>query len=160
MSVHYLDFRQYVVQPVLDAMGLGSQQAVSLVLKIAAWESGGCYRLDQVDDARRDGPAFGPYQFERSGFDEAHRLLDTRPALRQMPVAKYRLTDIRDLRCRLDSATFYARILLWGNPGALPAPNAWQGSLDYYLQTWRPGKPPTLAQFRGAWDAWAKGAGT
>jgi hypothetical protein len=49
-------------------------------------------------------------------------------------------------------AAALARLLLWSDPGKLPAIGAEQCAWDLYLRTWRPGKP-----HRGTWgDLYAK----
>jgi hypothetical protein len=40
-----------------------------------------------------------------------------------------------------------ARLLLWTHPAPLPSMNDPQGGWDYYIETWRPGKP-----HRQTWD--------
>lgn len=149
------------MRPVVLATGLPApDRAVSLLIKIAAWESRGVTFLDQIDRRHRDGPAYGPFQFEKGGgFAEVHRLMRKGAGYTRLDTAravwpKYRVSDIRQLRMRLDSAVFYARVLLYPHRLVLPTASAWKASYLYYEDQWRPGKPPTIEEFRNAYDEW------
>lgn len=95
------------------------------------------------------GPARGFWQFESGG--GVHGVLThhaTKPlitpaleVLRYQPGDCYHAIEHNDVL-----ACVFARLLLWSHPRPLPrdAGEAWQ----YYLDTWRPGKP-----HRGTWDA-------
>ena len=163
MSIKYRDFKSYVVEPVLADMGLGAEdRAAHLLMAIAAHESLGVKYLDQMDARHRDGPAYGPFQFEKGGgFAEVHRLMeaDSRGGLDPARDVweKYKVDDIRKLRQRLDSAVFYARVLLYPDRASIPASGNWDHLYAYYIRRWGPGKPPSLDEFLRAHANWKHG---
>ncbi|MGB4107783.1 MAG: hypothetical protein WBK55_08315 [Alphaproteobacteria bacterium] len=62
-------FRDYIVDPTLNRIGLYSQAASRLVVATALAESGLRF-LDQVDKNGRLGPAYGLFQMERITHDD------------------------------------------------------------------------------------------
>lgn len=138
------------ILPALALIGprFASPQAVALMLAIAMQES----RVEHR--AQIGGPARGFWQFERGGgvrgvlehgatrdhAQTACRALLVEPAAAEV----YRAIQYHDVL-----AAVFARLLLWSSPSALPAredgPDA---AWEYYLDTWRPGKP-----HRATWDA-------
>lgn len=98
------------------------------------------------------GPAHGFWQFERGGgvtgvltHPETARFALAACYIRKCPPNREdvyrRIVDDDLLACS------FARLLLWSDPESLPAPGDVQGGWDYYIRTWRPGKP-----HRKTWD--------
>lgn len=99
------------------------------------------------------GPAKGFWQFERGGgcigvINHA----SSRPHMqrickeRDIDFTSAALWDAIEFDDVLAAAA--ARLLLWTDPGALPARGDVDGAWDCYVRTWRPGKP-----HRATWDA-------
>lgn len=122
---------------------MDSPEARALLVAIGLQESRFTHRRQQLN-----GPAHGFWQFESAG--GVHGVLThhaTKPfiqpvldALRYEPSdCYYAIRDNDILAC------VFARLLLFSHPAPLPreAAAAW----DYYLATWRPGKPR-----RDTWD--------
>lgn len=98
------------------------------------------------------GPARGFWQFEREGgvqgvlrHPATSRLAGTVCSLRgvaPVPDAVYRRLEYDDVL-----AAAFARLLLWTDPQPLPALGDVAAAWQYYLRTWRPGRP-----HRETWD--------
>jgi hypothetical protein len=140
-----------IIRPVLSSMAEAeriphSTAAERMLLAIGWQESRFLYR-DQVDTGPAVmGPATGFWQFERTGgVQGVMRHHATRfPALGRVAMAGVAFdaqaiwaafTEARHDRL----ACAFARLLLWSDPHPLPASEA--RAWDYYLRTWRPGKP-------------------
>lgn len=146
-----------------------TMEATALLLAIGLQESRFEWR-DQNDPLHREGPALGPWQFEKGGGVVG---VLRHPATKQtlwtaLDALKYkkRADQIPDdanlqdewlwhaLEYDLILAAVMARLLLYTDPKALPAevlgPEAgWR----VYKRNWRPGKP-----HRETWDAfWRQG---
>lgn len=98
------------------------------------------------------GPARGFWQFERGGVRGVlkHKLTAGISAVicadRGVPPNEQ---DVQETLERDDVlAAAFARLLLYTDPAALPALGECAKAWDYYLRTWRPGKP-----HRRTWDA-------
>jgi hypothetical protein len=128
-----------LVPPRLDSL-----EARALLHAICMQESRGIHRR-QIK-----GPARGLWQFEyRGGFLGVLQHPASRPIL--LPILEKMAYQESECWPAIENndvlACVFARLLLWTHPKALPEGNpneAW----DYYLDTWRPGKP-----HRSSWDA-------
>lgn len=130
-------FLQRVVEPGLALLPgyMVSAQARVALMAIAGQESNWAAR------AQTNGPARGYWQFEPAGADAVLKTqallalavlatLDI-PASQVMPAIQYNDAV----------ACVFARLLLWGDPAALPAIGDASGCWGYYTRNWRPGKP-------------------
>lgn len=116
-----------------------SLDARVMLLAIGAQESEFRYR-QQVG-----GPARGYWQFEQGG---GVRGVLTHSATRLQALAVCHMRAVApvesDVYAALASddllACAFARLLLWTDPATLPRDDAGV-AWDYYLRTWRPGKP-------------------
>jgi len=97
------------------------------------------------------GPAHGFYQFENGGGVKGVLKYHS-----TKPIIEYILRSIRvdpsdaynEIVSNDPLATVFARLLLWTDPGRIPAINCNPNeSWDLYLRTWKPGKP-----HRDTWD--------
>ncbi len=141
----------YVHQTVIPAaMGLlpahmDSPAARAMLLAIGLQES-------RFEHRRQiGGPARGFWQFERGGGIRGVRgYVFLSPATKAL--AKATLADLgygdateEDRFAAVEHndvlACLFARMLLWTHPEPLPATGEWVFAWDYYLATWRPGKP-------------------
>jgi hypothetical protein len=99
------------------------------------------------------GPARGLWQFEQGG-GVAGVLRHAATAAHAVTLCAARGVQAvaRDVYNQLEHddvlAAGFARLLLWSDPGPLPAIGDSQGAWQLYLRTWRPGKP-----HRRTWDA-------
>lgn len=92
------------------------------------------------------GPAVGFWQFEQGG---GVRGVLTHPSSREHAAAICKTRGIPASASAVYSAlatddvlaAAFARLLLWTDPGALPAVGEMPAAWDLYLRTWRPGKP-------------------
>ena len=99
------------------------------------------------------GPARGFWQFERAGGVQG---VLRHPATAKLAAAVCAEQGVEPTATavynRLEHddllACAFARLLLWSDPQPLPAPGYASASWQYYLRTWRPGKP-----HRHTWDA-------
>lgn len=140
-------FVELLVMPAALAMlppRMDSPEARAEVMAIGMQESRFKHRR-QVGG----GPALGLWQFESGG--GVHGVLthpSTKPIITPiLEVLRYRPSDCYHAIEHNDVlACVFARLLLWTHPKPLPRDpeTAWQ----YYLDTWRPGKP-----HRETWDA-------
>ncbi|MGP3789407.1 hypothetical protein [Pseudomonas sp. B392_1p] len=98
------------------------------------------------------GPARGLWQFERNG---GVRGVLEHKATRGYAVSVCKMRGVEPLADAVYAAlehddvlaAAFARLLLWTDPKALPAAGEIGAAWDYYLRTWRPGKP-----HRHTWD--------
>lgn len=99
------------------------------------------------------GPARGLWQFERGGGVRGV-LLHSSSKWIALDVCRARGVDPTEsaVYAALESddllACAFARLLLYTDPKPLPAPGYVAAAWDYYIRTWRPGKP-----HRKTWDA-------
>ena len=138
--------------PVAEALMLlpakmTSPQAELMLLAIGLQES-------RFEHRRQiGGPARGFWQFERAGGVQGV-LRHSATALLAKAVCKERGVEptSTEVYGRLEHddllACAFARMLLWTDLQALPAIGYSSASWQYYLRTWRPGKP-----HRHTWDA-------
>src|SRR5262245_13778437 len=169
MAIKCDQFEQWVIDPVLERLALPSPaEAMDMLLSIAASESLGCTYIDQhVTGSTSPGPAFGPFQFERLTITAVNKSVDRDLAAKgtMASVKKaferfntdYRTTKAETFHVRLDSATAYARLLLWFDPTKLPPVGDRRGQYELYRAVWRPGKPPTFDKFKTNREKWDKG---
>lgn len=147
---------EHIIAPALARMPqrMNSTAARVMLLAIALQESGLRTRVQT-----RSGPARGLWQFEaRGGVRGVLRDTETSAMARELCEAACvepeqgavhrALVDDDRLACQ------FARLLLWADPEPLPVSEvpAW----EYYLRTWRPGRPrPSKwsANWRAARDA-------
>jgi hypothetical protein len=153
MSIDREQFESVVVRPTLERLGLPNvDKATACLMAIAAWESRGGRYLVQVK-----GPALGPWQMEP---DTVHLVQD-----RLIHGHNWELTsklkaflsgffDKPDIAGNLLLACAFARLLLWFDPQPLPHVDDVASQYETYRRVWRPGKPPTFAQFRDANEEW------
>ena len=117
-----------------------SKAATCLMLATMLQESRGLYRK-QIQ-----GPAVSYFQFEKNGGILGvleHPI--TRPIIQGVlrtlnydfsPITSYEALVHNDIL-----ATCYARLFYWTNPAPLPSIDDVNGMLNYYIKTWRPGRP-------------------
>lgn len=125
---------------------MDSQEANVMLLAIGLQESRFTHR------AQVGGPAEGFWQFESGGgwkgvLKHPESVLHARTALKAMAYGEPDLNDYYAIENNDILACVFARLLLWTHPRALP--QRWQVGYawEYYLETWRPGKP-----HRETWD--------
>lgn len=142
--------RRLVIDPVLAEMGasFNSPAATKLLGVIAQQESNLLHR-----EQYPVGPAHGLWQFERGGGIAGvytHRL--TRPILREWCIeliVPFSIDAIYEAIVLNDHlACVCARLLLYTDPFPLPVDTT--GAWEYYLRTWRPGKP-RQSEWQGNW---------
>lgn len=134
---------------------MDSLKARILMTAIGLQES----RFDHADQLERDGtntvlgPALGFWQFERGGgvkgvMTHVSSKAYARDAATQLGI-QWDRTDIwTALKLSPALAGCFARLLLYTDPKPLPEIGDAEGAWQYYLRTWRPGKP-----HRKTWDA-------
>lgn len=125
-----------------------SPQARVLMLAIGLQESRLAHRWQIVDPARPDvrGPARGLWQFERGGGVAG---VLSHPASKPHALVVCKAQGVTPESRRVWSAmadddvlaAAFARLLLWTEPKPLPAVGKGAEAWEYYLRTWRPGKP-------------------
>lgn len=103
------------------------------------------------------GPARGFWQFELGGGVRGVRGLifrktETKQMAREvLAIIGYRDATAEERYAAIEHndilACLFARILLWSHPKALPARGEHEYAWEYYIETWRPGKP-----HRETWD--------
>ncbi|GAA4649029.1 hypothetical protein GCM10023116_13030 [Kistimonas scapharcae] len=145
MGINARHFRQYVVRPTLQEMGMWSEAAENLMMGIAATES----HLGEFLKQHNDGPAVGVFQVEpATAADVILRYLDEREDLDDRFQDAFRLLDDRDLDwgdISLDRITeklvtdlrfscAVARVRLWMVPEPLPAAHNIPGLARYWKQ--------------------------
>lgn len=137
-----------ILDPALKLLPLrmDSYEARTMLLTIGQQESKFLHRR-QIVDGQPIGPAKSFWQGERGG--GMVRGVRTHPATKAMAAELYRARGVEAtdqaiwdaietddvLACAL------ARLLLFTDPKPLPAVHDSGGAWNYYLRTWRPGKP-------------------
>lgn len=126
---------------------MASNEATVMLLAIGLQESRFKHRR-QIN-----GPARGFWQFEIAGVRGVMEHHATRGVAAQVLSALEYGDDVEQIHGALEHndvlAAAFARLLLWTHPRPLPVSGteAW----DYYLETWRPGRPRPAS-----WDtAWS-----
>ena len=132
---------------------LDSDEARMMLLAIGQQESRFKFRRQLGD-----GPARGFWQFEkgtrasRGGVWGVYLHESSNYLLQGVCEARGCIFDPASIWTRLEVddilACCVARLLLLTNPKPLPDPDDSSGAWDYYLNTWRPGKP-----HHQTWDA-------
>lgn len=134
--------------------GMDTPAARTQLYAICLQESLGKHRRQLVGNPPKPvGPAKGLWQFERGGGCIG---VINHPASRghMSDVCKARGVDFTSAAIwnaiEFDDvlAAAAARLLLWTDPGPLPARGDVEGAWATYVRTWRPGKP-----HRATWDA-------
>jgi len=128
--------------------GMDSAPARVLLRAIALQEGfkSGRWCRYQVLDGGGKGPARGGWQFERGGGVKG---VLTHPASKRnaqsVCLARGVPADPRSVWLALETddvlAAAFARLLLWTDPGPLPAIGAADDAWEVYVRNWRPGKP-------------------
>tara|TARA_Y100001938_G_scaffold149066_1_gene234687 strand:+ start:7555 stop:8022 length:468 start_codon:yes stop_codon:yes gene_type:complete len=153
--INYRQFKQYAVRPITKHFPT-PVKAEQCLMAFAAHESLGGTYMQQIR-----GPAMGPYQME----PPTKNLVDRWVRLSQPDATKapfiwargtYHNAPLDELRTDLKCATWYARLLLLADPHPLPKLEDWDAVYETYLRVWRPGKPPTKAQFKQAHVRWMR----
>jgi hypothetical protein len=134
---------------------MASVEAKAMLLAIGLQESGFLYRRQMAG-----GPARGFWQFEIGGVKavlghvqskvQARRALSIMRYDTEDPIASYAALEHNDIL-----AAIFARLLLWTHPKPLPKRGEAEQAWDYYLDTWRPGKPKRERWeecYRSAWS--------
>lgn len=117
-------YRDSIVTPVLNALGMGGRNAEDLVIGTALVETGFRY-IKQIR-----GPALGFYQCEPATYRDICRYIESRPGLHEKVmwmVVGNRLPDPEQLIWNLKFATAICRIHYWRKPGAIPSTIEGQG---------------------------------
>jgi hypothetical protein len=144
------------IDPALKLLpcGMDTPEARVILLSIGLQESRFAYRR-QIVNGQPTGPARSFWQAERGG-GMVHGVR-THPLTKGLANFLY---AARQVRPATDHAIWnaienddvlaagLARLLLYTDPHRLPALGDVQGAWDYYVRTWRPGKPHRLT-----WDA-------
>ncbi len=121
-------FREYIIRPTLEYIGLWSQSAENLVLGTAIQESGGLRYIDQLTPG--PGPAYGLYQLEKPTHDDIWtRYLPQHPELLDKvdDLLSIWPTHIEQLRTNIQYATAMCRIFYYRFPDKLPAADDIEG---------------------------------
>jgi hypothetical protein len=125
---------------------MSSPEAEAMLLAIGLQESSLIHRR-QIG-----GPARGLWQFEFGGVRGVLLHPLSRPHVLAACEARGLKASVAAIHGALEYddilAAAFARLLLWTDPAPLPAVGEVAKSWDYYLRTWRPGKP-----HRNRWDA-------
>ncbi len=136
-----------------------SPAARAQLLAIAGVESEFLHRQQLVGKFRQwwestFGPATSYFQIERIGIRgvlEHHRAGDM---LRRVLVELGYPADVevihQAIKYDIILAVVVARLILWIDPAPLPGPGQAWAAYQYYLRTWRPGKPCTFEK----WQIW------
>lgn len=126
---------------------MNSDEATAMLIAIGLQESRFEHRK-QIG-----GPARGFWQFEKGGgtlgvMTHKDSTKHCSSLLRSLKCANMSLEDIHKALSHNDIlACGFARLLLWTHPKRLPSYKETDRAWDYYLSTWRPGKP-----HRDTWD--------
>ena len=151
-------FIKTALEPALSLLPvwMDTPAARAMVIAVCLQESRLTYRR------QTDGPARGYAQFEQSGGVIG---VLTHPASRNPVRAVLAALDYdpgsgsKACWCALEHndilTASFARLLLWTEPKPLPAQGDIEGSWQYYVDLWRPGKPQRLsweAFFLLAWE--------
>lgn len=137
------EIRRSAIEPALLLLPakMTSPQAEVMLLAIGLQESRFIHR-HQIG-----GPARSFWQAEQGG-GMVHGVL-RHPLTRDLSVGLCDARGVRPVNEQVYSAIEHddvlaaglARLLLWTDPGKLPALGDHGGAWDLYLRTWRPGKP-------------------
>lgn len=131
---------------VLLPMKMANHSAEVLLLAIGLQESRLTHRR-QIN-----GPARGLWQFERGGIRGVLEHKASRPYALALCKAREVEASVGAVYAALEHddvlAAGIARLLLWTDAKPLPAVGEFGAAWDYYLRTWRPGRP-----HRHTWDA-------
>lgn len=133
------DALRRVLYPALELLPskMGGERAETLLLGIALQESGLRARVQDGGTAR------GLWQMERIAIRDVLRNPIMQDLARKLCGARGCPNSEYSVYLALASddilAAGIARLYLWLNPEPLPAAGDVDGSLNYYLQTWRPG---------------------
>lgn len=132
---------------------MDSLRARQQLLAIGLQESRFVHRV-QIVDGGGIGPARSWWQFERGGGVRGvltHELTEKHAAsvckargVEAEPRAVWQAMEKDDI---LGAA--FARLLLWSHPVSLPGEHDAEAGWQYYMRTWRPGKP-----HRHTWDGY------
>lgn len=152
------EYVQRTVIPAAHALlpaKMHSPEATAMLLAIMLQESRATHRR-QIG-----GPAKGLWQFEHGG--GVHGVLNhvaSRPhisaAMRAMAYGETEMIAFEAIEHNDVLACVFARLLLWTHPKKLPQMGGTDYAWDYYLTTWRPGRPHRQTwtdHFRTAWAA-------
>lgn len=129
------------------------------LLAIGGVESEFLHRQQLVGAFRRwwesiTGPATSYFQIERIGIRgvlEHHRAgAMLRKALDELGYPANVEIIHQAIKHDIILAVVVARLILWIDPAPLPGPNNAWAAYQYYLRTWRPGKPCDFAK----WQIW------
>lgn len=140
--------RAAAIAPALDLLPaiMASPAAEVLLLTIGLQES----RL--IHRQQINGPARGLWQFERAGIRGVLEHKASRPYALALCKARGVEAAVDSVYSTLEHddvlAAGIARLLLWTDSEPLPAVGEFAAAWDYYLRTWRPGRP-----HRHTWDA-------
>lgn len=155
MKLRLANIVETAIAPALALLGapLDSTAARLMLLAIGLQESRFEFRRQLGD-----GPARGFWQFERGtaasrgGVWGVYLHSASRGPLYRLCAARGGPFEPAAIWTRLETddvlAAGLARLMLWTSPKALPALDDAEGAWDYYVSTWRPGKP-----HRHTWDA-------
>lgn len=141
------EIRAAAIAPALALLPakMTSPAAETLLLAIGLQESGFATRH------QLSGPAHGFWQFERGGVSGVLTHPASRITARAVCEARSIKPTIEAVYAAIEHddvlAAAFARLLLWTDPAPLPAVGKVAAGWDYYLRTWRPGKP-----HRDRWD--------
>lgn len=151
LPISVADCNDKILTPALELLppAMDTPLARKYLIAIALQES----RLNHRRQIK--GPARGLWQFERGGgVHGVMRHPASNPMASKVCLARGVRYDEWDVYHRLEDddvlAACFARLLLWTDPR--PLVDGVSESWDYYLRTWRPGKPHP-----GTWAAlWAR----
>lgn len=131
--IDHEQLRQYVIRPVLNHLGLHSENAEELLVLTAAVESSGGQYLHQLGK----GPACGIYQMEPATHDSlwAHYLrykADLADKVHDLELPGFLGDDAREMCGNMYYATAMARVFYLAKPGAIPSKNDVRGLAGYW----------------------------
>lgn len=157
MGLDPKQFRQYVIRPTLEHMGMGGLAAERLMLGTALHESDGLRYIDQVDKAGKPGPAFSLFQIELATHDDLFaNFLPFRPGIAsqlrklvaEWPPPAYQLHTNLAYSCAI------ARLIYYRRPEPLPAADDAHAMASFYKRAFNTslGKA-TVDDFLRRWPA-------
>jgi hypothetical protein len=160
--MNVIQFRRFVIDPVLHTLDLHSPAAVALMLGTAIHESGGLSYLDQITGrggAAADdelGPAIGFYQMEPATHDDLFENFLRFPKRKQLLdlVLQYRAPMPGKHKQLLNPiyATAVARAQYYRARPPLPAAGDWEGIAGYWKEHWNtPAGKGTTSEFLTNW---------
>lgn len=136
------NFTEEVIKPALNIIEVkDSREGRVMLYGIGLQESG-----FKVRRQHNNGPATGPWQFERGG---GVRGVLTHRASKDKALALCKARNVEPTAMRVWDAlqrddilaAGFARLLLLTDPRALPEVGDMKEAWEYYLRNWRPGKP-------------------